>query len=399
VLRPGACHHSGWVVTLRFRGMSLIPRHSFLRTQALNRVFDNTAASYKFFWFLAVLELSRTSRGVLALEDVFVEMAAQAWHPVNLFRLSFDTKDAEEKCVDQLQGVLREIAADEAKVVDGLRPNSSLMEVRVGLKSRAKDLGFLGNLVPMRFLSPFVDGRIPKGTPRHRINHEIIRVVDELKVGEDAAPYHFGPDKESVVLHPEWQAFFVEHAAILRGFVEIGLVRFLQAKNPMVPGIADKLRVPAERDLGRARSFWEQANQAHLAQRSAPLNNLYTGRPLDGAFAIDHFMPWSYVAHDYIWNTVPTDQSTNSSKGDRIPSVSRYVGGLAELHHFALRAAVKRTSSGKADYQLLSDHMALWRLSGPALLEISVDGLRERMAETLKALEDQAPVEFEVYRN
>jgi hypothetical protein len=157
--------------------------------------------------------------------------------------------------------------------------------------------------------------------------------------------------------------------------------------------------MPMERDLGRARSFWEQANQAHLAQRSAPLTNLYTGRPLDGAFAVDHFMPWSYVAHDYIWNTVPTDQSTNSSKGDRIPSVSRYSRGLAELHHFALRSAVKRRASGKADYQLLSDHMALWRLSGPALLELSVDGLCARMSETLKALEDQAPVEFETYRN
>ena len=379
--------------------MSLVPRHPFLRTQALNRVFDNTAASYKFFWFLAVLELSRTSHGQLSLREIFVEMASQAWHPVNLFRLSFDTKDADEKCVDQLQGVLREIAAKEAELSDGLRPNSSLMEIRARLQGYARELGFLGDLVPMRFLSPFVSGRLPQGTPRHRINKEIIRIVDELKVGEDAAPYHFGPDKDSVVLHPDWQAFFVEHAAILRGFVEIGLVRFLQAKNPMVPGLADKLRMPMERDLGRARSFWEQANQAHLAQRSAPLTNLYTGRPLDGAFAVDHFMPWSYVAHDYIWNTVPTDQSTNSSKGDRIPSVSRYVAGLAELHHFALRSAVKRPTSGKADYQLLADHMALWRLSGPALLELSIEGLRTRMTETLKALEDQAPVEFEPYRN
>ena len=379
--------------------MSLVPRHPFLRTQALNRVFDNTAASYKFFWFLAVLELSRTSHGQLSLREIFVEMAAQAWHPVNLFRLSFDTKDADEKCVDRLQGVLREIAAKEAELSDGLRPNSSLMEIRARLQGYARELGFLGDLVPMRFLSPFVSGRLPQGTPRHRINKEIIRIVDELKVGEDAAPYHFTPGRDSVVLHADWQAFFVEHAAILRGFVEIGLVRFLQAKNPMVPGLADKLRMPMERDLGRARSFWEQANQAHLTQRSAPLTNLYTGRPLDGVFAVDHFMPWSYVAHDYIWNTVPTDQSTNSCKGDRIPSVSRYVGGLAELHHFGLRAAVKRSSSGKADYQLLSDHMALWRLSGPALLEMSVDGLRERMTETLKALEDQAPGEFGAYRN
>ena len=379
--------------------MSLVPRHPFLRTQALNRVFDNTAASYKFFWFLAVLELSRMSHGQLSLRELFVEMAAQAWHPVNLFRLSFDTKNADEKCVDQLQGVLREIAANEAKLSDGLRPNSSLIEIRSRLHGYMRELGFLGDLVPMRFLSPFVNGRMPQGTPRHRINKEIIRIVDELKVSEDAAPYHFTPGRDSLVLHADWQAFFVEHAAILRGFVEIGLVRFLQAKNPTVPGLANMLRMPMARDLGRARNFWEQANQAHLTQHSASLTNLYTGRSLDGSFVVDHFMPWSYVAHDYIWNTVPTDQFTNSSKNDRIPSVSRYVVGLAELHHFALRSAVKRSASGKADYQLLSDHMSLWRLSGPALLELSVEALCVRMTETLKALEDQAPVEFEPYRN
>lgn len=379
--------------------MSLVPRHPFLRTQALNRVFDNTAASYKFFWFLAVLELSRMSHGQLSLRELFVEMAAQAWHPVNLFRLSFDTKDADEKCVDQLQGVLREIAANEAKLSDGLRPNSSLIEIRSRLHGYVRELGFLGDLVPMRFLSPFVNGRMPQGTPRHRINKEIIRIVDELKVSEDAAPYHFTPGRDSLVLHADWQAFFVEHAAILRGFVEIGLVRFLQAKNPTVPGLANMLRMPMARDLGRARTFWEQANQAHLNQRSASLTNLYTGRSLDEFFVVDHFMPWSYVAHDYIWNTVPTDQSTNSSKSDRIPSVSRYVEGLAELHHFALRSAVKSSASGKLDYQLLSDHMSVWRLSGPALLKLSVEALCVRMTETLKALEDQAPVEFEPYRN
>jgi len=150
--------------------MSLVPRHPFLHTQPLNRVFDNVAASYKFFWFLSVLELSRTSNAQLCLQDIFVEMAAQAWHPANLFRLNFDTKDTNEKCVDQLQRVLREVAAKEAKIPDGLRPNSSLVEIRVRLQGYASELHFLGNLVPIRFLSPFVSGRIPLGTPRHRIN-------------------------------------------------------------------------------------------------------------------------------------------------------------------------------------------------------------------------------------
>ena len=104
----------------------MVPEHPTLRTVALNRVFDNTAASYKYFWFLAFLELARTASGTMALNEIYIEMASLAWHPVNLFRLSFDTKDENEKCVDQLQGVLRSIAAREAKDSSGLRPNSSL---------------------------------------------------------------------------------------------------------------------------------------------------------------------------------------------------------------------------------------------------------------------------------
>ncbi|MDY5576621.1 MAG: HNH endonuclease domain-containing protein [Lachnospiraceae bacterium] len=34
--------------------------------------------------------------------------------------------------------------------------------------------------------------------------------------------------------------------------------------------------------------------------------------------SIDHFVPWSYVAHDEMWNLNPTTKSINSSKRNNL---------------------------------------------------------------------------------
>ena len=59
----------------------------------------------------------------------------------------------------------------------------------------------------------------------------------------------------------------------------------------------------------------------------------------DGSFmggediSIDHFVPWSYVAHDELWNLVPTTRSLNSSKSNDLPNWNRYFPLLAEIEY------------------------------------------------------------------
>ena len=36
-------------------------------------------------------------------------------------------------------------------------------------------------------------------------------------------------------------------------------------------------------------------------------------------FDIDHFVPWSFVANDELWNLLPMDSSLNSSKSNNLP--------------------------------------------------------------------------------
>ena len=46
-----------------------------------------------------------------------------------------------------------------------------------------------------------------------------------------------------------------------------------------------------------------------------PVYEIYGKKPLDAKnISIDHFVPWSYVAHDELWNLTPTTRSINSTK-------------------------------------------------------------------------------------
>jgi hypothetical protein len=40
------------------------------------------------------------------------------------------------------------------------------------------------------------------------------------------------------------------------------------------------------------------------------------------SFHLDHFLPWSFVCHDELWNLIPSNASANSSKGNNLPDKS-----------------------------------------------------------------------------
>lgn len=60
-----------------------------------------------------------------------------------------------------------------------------------------------------------------------------------------------------------------------------------------------------------------------LPEKEEPLN--------DKNISIDHFVPWSYVAHDELWNLTPTTRSINSSKSNNLPDWNRYFPILCKV--------------------------------------------------------------------
>jgi len=100
-------------------------------------------------------------------------------------------------------------------------------------------------------------------------------------------------------------------------------VCFLQDRNPGVPGIIYKLDAESDgiRKLNNVRVLWKST--AVIGKIS--IRDIYSGSELDtNKFDLDHFVPWSYVTNDELWNLTPMDSQLNSSKSNSLPTWKRY---------------------------------------------------------------------------
>ncbi len=184
-------------------------------------------------------------------------------------------------------------------------------------------------------------------------------------------------DADQVRLNASWRCFLLDNFAIVQTFAEYRFAQYLQARNPNVPGIVNKLSAPTQRDLRLAREFWRFVrDRFHKSGEPQRFRDIYTDQPLIGGFAIDHFLPWSFVAHDLIWNLTPVDTATNSIKSDTLPDLDTYLPRLVSLHVGAIEVAKERP-------RLLEDFTEAFKLDVPGLLAIGEDGLRAKYRDVM----------------
>ena len=125
-------------------------------------------------------------------------------------------------------------------------------------------------------------------------------------------------------------------------------------RNPNVPNIPNKLIKKEERSsLLEQRKFWNTAINNGLEVRCIYTDKLLAVRE----YELDHFIPWSFVSHDLLWNLMPTDASINSSKSNKLPDLELYLPKLAEVHQAALRINLKIGRQNK----LMEDYLSLGR--------------------------------------
>ena len=305
--------------------MPSLEQAAAVRTGTLGRAFDSTAASYKFFWFLALLRLL-ANEDRLKVDRIAAEMIILAWAPGVLYRLSFGAHD-------RLQNAVRDLEAG-----GRLRPTASEGRVRSALAAwpGAKTwIDAVSQLVPTRFLGPWLDLDIPSWVRDDRRTRAILRAARATVAEPDGPPYALerGDEGLEVKFGPGWRDWLAQHQLILQAQAELHLARFLQARNPHVPGIIDKVRMPGARKLAPARRAFERLRVA-----SGELFDAYTGKALGSSYAIDHILPRAFVAHDLLWNLVPTSRINNAAKGGQLPAEA-LLPSLGRIHFRVLRHA------------------------------------------------------------
>ncbi|WP_229598123.1 HNH endonuclease domain-containing protein [Runella aurantiaca] len=325
-----------------------LPEHDHLDIAKLSSVFRDTTNSYKFYWFLSILDSLRDNgENIISQKDITLRMLANVWYPLDYFKLSFGSQDGFKNVA---QFISSKIPVDN-------RPSSPSLFTQIKQSFSEKDLTELTQetkklyrWVPFRFVRPFIEAET-KGILDQNVNAAIVRICDELFESQPhRIMYRFVGD--SIELNSIWVDYLQKHQGILRGFIFWHLVRFLQKNNPNVIGLSEKLQKPTERDLKLANRFWK----GYLAE-NPEMRCIYSGQLITFQnLSLDHFLPWSYVVHDQLWNIIPAPKNINSAKSDRLPSLETYFEGFSTLQYKAVQFYLK-----KENQQLPEDYNYLFR--------------------------------------
>lgn len=265
--------------------------------------------------------------GIL-LRDIEIEMLVAAWYPHVFFRLSFGVQD-------KITTVLQSIVPDDDRESISETGRDALRE---RLAQKSPDYNLM-RYVPYRILRPFFAAKI-RGIPDQRVNEAILNLAAEYS-HERPPLFRFDNSKERIVLHPDWIDYLNQHQTILEGWALWHWAEYMQQCNPGIPALTRKLLPPDERaPLNEQKKLWNTVID------ETDIRCIYSGRKLGRGYALDHFLPWKFVAHDQLWNLIPADPKANSSKSDQIPSEC-YIDRLAETQSVALSIARDSWSIGK----------------------------------------------------
>jgi hypothetical protein len=325
-----------------------LPQKEGLPVHLLAACFNNTVATYKFYWFLSILQIVEQGHAVIKKREIFARMLSNAWFTVNYFKISFGKSDLIQDAIRQVREI-EKIGIDEKfEVITNKLVNSP---------DRLTDtiLWHFNNNVPHWFLSPWFPGCGK-------------REIYELSCKTESKSLYSLKSSE-IAINPIWFDYLKNNAGVFKDFCLWNLAIFLQGKNPNVPDIPNKLIKPAIRNnLNKQRTqYWDI-----VVDEIGPIKCIYTGQDLTvGNYDVEHFIPYSFVSHDQIWNLIPSEKSFNRSKSDKLPRPERYFDSFYELHRNAINIVAEKNPKNK----FLEEYLTIF----PDIKSISKEKYKERV--------------------
>jgi len=337
----------------------------------LNRAFANTQNSYKYYWWLSINELCHTEKiQKIAFEDIVLKILSKLWYPVNYFKLSFGKLDRCSRYVKQIQIDYNiEDDVSEKELYQFLLDNKSSVLLK-------KITAELTRYVPYRFIRPWFNEET-HGLLDSKVNNAL------LALQNDSCPYIINREQKKIEINSDSYNWIISNYSMTKAFTYFELVKYLEKENPNVSGITKKIDKPVSRNLSIARKYWK-----NFITQSPNQLDVFEGTPLGNInhFSLDHFLPWSFVTHDLLWNLHPVDRIINSSKSNKIPSLV-YLESFGVVQYKFCNYLLKG-NHGKP----LEDYYSLFKCSQDELLNIS----QQHFSEKLKSF--YLP-QFEVSRN
>lgn len=286
--------------------MNQLPFSSNINNNALASIFNYTSATYKFYWFLGIIEEIENGNHSIPKENIFARMISNSWYPITFFKLSFGSQDKIPEIINYFKNVLPLYENSEKR---------DIYELLIDNKdSITRNLYHLDKNVPHKFLSPWFKGT--SKNIREKSQNDTTNVIYRLY-------------KKEIVINDNWISYITDNAKVLKDFIYWNLALFVQSRNPSTPDIINKLIKPAKRNTltKQRREFW------NIYLKEKPQTKcIFTNTIIDiQNYDVDHFVPYSFVSHDLIWNLIPINSSFNKSKNSKIPKIDKYFSSFYNI--------------------------------------------------------------------
>lgn len=304
--------------------------YNTLDIEGFSKMMNSPSYCYKFYWLEAIVQLISANKTEATYDEIINKMISNAWYPVLEYHIHLSgiygeniIKDNLERTVLRLQE-LSQLAnnASDIEIMNNLHEFSEDKELRFYKKELTKN-------VPYKALSGFAN----RGSEKINLDSSAGRLMayyNKLSQSEILLPYTFNDDKglkRIITFNDGWIQMIRDNTVNILGWIQLEKVKWLQNNNPEVPGLVYKL-APADekmRKLTNARKLWDAVLEVK------PIVDVFKNEPIDAEkYDLDHFIPWSFVMNDELWNLMPMDSSWNSKKNNKLPKWDLFFDQFAD---------------------------------------------------------------------
>lgn len=192
-----------------------------LSTEKIYEVFNNVVSTYKFYWFISILQIyQKTKSPKIYVYDIIARMIANAWRQITCYRLSFGSSDSLQKIVSELQVLT--VIPNEAKI-------DSVYNILIRRQKEPlirQQMQILTRNVPSRFLTPWKRSLSDEESYDSECLYSLIM--------DDENPY--------ISINPLWSDYLEHNYKELMDFSYKELASFLKKRNPNVKDILSKIK-------------------------------------------------------------------------------------------------------------------------------------------------------------
>lgn len=290
--------------------------YNTLDIRGFTQMMKDPSFCYKFYWLEAIVNLISADVTDTTFGEIINEMIANAWYSVVEFHVHLSGIKSDGSVSDGL-----ERAVCKLHDLSGLSSNASKVEIKNAIakyddKIRDEKVQ-LTHMVPYRALAGFFSGVAE--TPNWGSTRRMVEYIKHIDKNHVLLPYTLGESsnlRKEVHFSRAWIEMIQDNTVSILGWIQYEKIKWLQTNNPEVPGLVYKLAPLDEkmRKLGNVRKLWEGVLELQ------PVRDVFNDDEIQkGQYDVDHFIPWSFVMNDELWNLMPMDSSLNSMKSNRLP--------------------------------------------------------------------------------